>query len=169
MEFYMGEILMIEIKLRPIGVLKSPFTDTRGVPIQSIYGEGIEGVVEIFPEYIEGLKDLAGFSHIILIYYFHLSKKCSLKVKPYLDNKERGVFATRAPSRPNPIGISIVRLIKVEENKLKIKDVDICNMTPILDIKPYIPDFDIRKTTKIGWLENQINKAKIVKGDGRFS
>jgi len=169
MEFYMGEILMIEIKLRPIGVLKTPFTDTRGVPIQSIYGEGIEGVVEIFPEYIEGLKDLAGFSHIILIYYFHLSKKCSLKVKPYLDNKERGVFATRAPSRPNPIGISIVRLIKVEENKLKIKDVDICNMTPILDIKPYIPDFDIRKTTKIGWLENQINKAKIVKGDGRFS
>ncbi|MHA1332686.1 MAG: tRNA (N6-threonylcarbamoyladenosine(37)-N6)-methyltransferase TrmO [Candidatus Odinarchaeia archaeon] len=160
---------MIEIKLRPIGVLKTPFTDTRGVPIQSIYGEGIEGVVEIFPEYIEGLKDLAGFSHIILIYYFHLSKKCSLKVKPYLDNKERGVFATRAPSRPNPIGISIVRLIKVEENKLKIKDVDICNMTPILDIKPYIPDFDIRKTTKIGWLENQINKAKIVKGDGRFS
>ena len=120
-------------------------------------------------EYVEGLKDLEGFLHIILICHFHQSKPYSLLVKPYLDENLRGVFATRASSRPNPIGLSIVRLTKVEDNILHIQDVDIIDNTPVLDIKPYVPRFDQRETTKIGWLKNKINKMTSTSDDGRFT
>jgi len=115
---------MGEIKYKPIGIIHSPFKEPKGTPIQPAAAKGVNGLVEVFPEYSEGLKDLEGFSHIILIYHFHLSKKSSLKVKPYMDDQIRGVFSTRAPCRPNPIGISVVRLIAIKGNKLYIQDID---------------------------------------------
>ncbi len=159
---------MNEIKYKPIGIIHSPFKEPKGTPIQPAGAKDINGKVELFPEYTEGLKDLRGFSHIILIYHFHLSKKAPLKVKPYMDNKAHGVFAMRGPARPNPIGISVVRLIKIEKNILYIRDVDIVDGTPLLDIKPYIPEFDIRKVEKIGWLKKNVNRLSITKDDGRF-
>jgi len=160
---------MNEIKYNPVGVIHSPFKEPKGIPRQPTAGKGIQATVEVFPEYTEGLKDIEGFSHIILIYHFHLSRKASLKVKPYMDNKARGVFAVRAPSRPNPIGISIVRLVRVEENILHIQDVDIVDGTPLLDIKPYVPEFDIREVEKIGWLEKNVRRLSVSKDDGRFT
>jgi len=158
-----------EITYKPIGIIHTPFKETIGVPIQASVAKNVIGTVEIFPEYVEGLKDLEGFSHIILIYHFHLVKERLLKVKPYMDKEMRGVFSTRTPSRPNPIGISVVRLIKIEGNMLHIRDVDIVDGTPLLDIKPYVPEFDTRKVKKIGWLERNIQKLPLSKDDGRFT
>lgn len=160
---------MSEIKYKPIGIIHSQFKEPKGVPIQPVAAKNIKGTVEIFPEYLKGIKDVEGFSHIILIFHFHLSKGFSLKVMPYMDDKLRGVFATRAPHRPNPIGFSIVRLIKIEKNILHIQDVDIVDGTPLLDIKPYVPKFDHRSSAKIGWLKNNIDKLPKTKDDGRFS
>jgi len=159
---------MDEIKYKPIGIIHSPFKEPKGTPIQPAAAKGIEGKVEVFPEYAEGLKDVEGFSHIILVCHFHLSKKPSLKVKPFMDDQMRGVFATRAPSRPNPIGISIVRLIKIEENILHVQDVDIIDGTPLLDIKPYVCEFDPKEVNKIGWLEKNVHKLPTSNDDGRF-
>jgi tRNA (adenine37-N6)-methyltransferase len=156
------------IRYKPIGIIHSPFKGPRDAPIQSAFAKGIEGSVDVFPEYGEGLVDLEGFSHIILLYHFHLSKGFSLQVKPYLDEQLRGVFATRAPARPNPIGMSIVRLVKVEGRKLSIQDVDILDGTPLLDIKPYVPDFDCRKIDKMGWLSGKIDEFPEARDDGRF-
>ena len=116
---------MNDIRYKPIGVIRSPFKEPKGTPIQPAGAKGIDGTVEIFPEYAEGLKDIEGFSHIILLYHFHLSKGSALIVKPYMDSEAHGVFATRGPSRPNPIGLSVVRLVRVEGNTLHIQDVDI--------------------------------------------
>ena len=127
---------------KPIGVIKTPFTEKDSMPIQTKGGLGIEGRVEVFNEYSEGLKDLEGFSHIILFYCFHKSQGFHLLVKPFLEEIEHGVFATRAPRRPNQIGISIVKLIDIKENILTIENVDILNETPLLDIKPYVPEID---------------------------
>jgi tRNA-Thr(GGU) m(6)t(6)A37 methyltransferase TsaA len=123
----------------------------------------------VFPEYVEGLKDLDGFSHIILLYHFHLSKPSPLRVKPYMDDEAHGVFAMRGPSRPNPIGLSIVRLEAVEGNVLQIRDVDIVDETPVLDIKPYVPQFDARDVERIGWLGEQVHKLPTTQDDGRFT
>jgi tRNA-Thr(GGU) m(6)t(6)A37 methyltransferase TsaA len=159
---------MKEIQFTPIGMIHSPFKEPKGTPIQSIAAKGIEGTVEIFQEFAGGLKDIDGFSHIMLICHFHLSKEPSLKVKPFLDDQKRGIFSTRAPNRPNPIGISIVQLINVEGNILRVKDLDIVDGTPLMDIKPYIPEFDIRETARIGWLEKNLGKLSTLKDDGRF-
>ncbi len=159
---------MSEIEYRPIGIVHSPFKEPKGTPIQPKAAEGIEGTVEVFSEYVEGMKDLGGFSHIILIYHFHLCKRSLLQVKPFMDDQMHGVFATRAPSRPNPIGISVVRLEKVDGNILYIKDVDIVDGTPLLDIKPYVPEFDVRVVEKIGWLEKNVKKLPTSRDDGRF-
>jgi tRNA-Thr(GGU) m(6)t(6)A37 methyltransferase TsaA len=158
-----------EITYKPIGIIHSEFKEPKGVPIQPTAAESIEGTIEIFSEYVKGLQDLENFSHIILIYQFHLSDGFSLKVTPYMDKELRGVFATRAPHRPNQIGLSIVHLIKIEGNTLHIRDVDIVDKTPLLDIKPYVPEFDHRKVSKIGWLKSNIHKLPQTKGDGRFS
>lgn len=160
---------MNEIRYKPIGIIHSPYKEPRGTPIQPTAAKDVEGTVEIFHEYAEGLKDIEGFSHIILVYHFHLSKEFSLKIKPYMDNSLREVFATRSPSRPNPIGISVVRLIRVKGNILHIRDVDIVDGTPLLDIKPYVPEFDVRKVEKIGWLEKKVKKLHKIKDDGRFT
>jgi tRNA-Thr(GGU) m(6)t(6)A37 methyltransferase TsaA len=160
---------MSEIKYKPIGVIHSPFKEPRGTPIQPAAAKGITGIVEIFPEYAEGLKDIEGFSHVILLYHFHLSRGPALIVKPYMDNEAHGVFAMRGPSRPNPIGISVVCLVKVEGNMLHIRDVDIVDGTPLLDIKPYVPEFDIREVERIGWLEKSVHKLSESKDNGRFT
>jgi len=160
---------MNEIKYKPIGVIHSPFKEPRGTPIQPAGAKGINGMVEIFPEYAEGLKDIEDFSHIILLYHFHLSQGSTLLAKPYMDNETHGIFAMRGPSRPNPIGISVVHLVKIEGNMLHIQDVDIVDGTPLLDIKPYVPEFDIRKVKGIGWLEKNVHKLSTSKDDGRFA
>jgi tRNA (adenine37-N6)-methyltransferase len=160
---------MDKIKYIQIGIIRSPFQKPEGTPIQPRAAKGIGGTVEVFKEYAEGLKDLDGFSHIILVYHFHLSKESSLKVKPFLDFRTHGVFSTRAPGRPNPIGISVVRLIKIEGNILHVNDLDIVDGTPLLDIKPYVPEFDIREAYKKGWLEKTIVKLPTSKDDGRFT
>jgi len=151
-----------EIRYKPIGIIHSPFKETNGMPIQPIGAKGILGSVEIFPEFCEGLKDIEGFSHIILVYHFHRSKGYSLLVKPFVDDKKRGVFATRAPRRPNPIGISVVRLVKVERCNLQVEGIDVLDGTPLLDIKPYVPEFDFEDRVKVrtGWLEGKIHLVK---------
>ena len=160
---------MDEIVYTPIGIVHSPFKEPKGVPIQPSGGRDIEGRAEVFPEYADGLKDLEEFSHIILILHFHLSKGYSLHVIPYMDDKPRGVFATRAPRRPNPIGISVVRLLGIEGRALRIKGMDIIDNTPLLDIKPYVPEFDIRsEDIRTGWLEKRVHKLEETRDDGRF-
>lgn len=159
---------MKKIVYKPIGIIHSPFKNIEGVPIQSIGAKGISGTVELFKEYCKGLKDLEGFSYIILIYHFHLSKDFSLIVKPFMDHKLHGVFSTRAPKRPNSIGFSIVKLLKIKKCILYIEDVDIVDGTPLLDIKPYIPKIDTRNEARIGWLETNVKKVFNKKSDNRF-
>lgn len=161
---------MTTIKFKSIGIIHSPFKDLEGMPIQPMGARGIKGDVQIKNEYKEGLKDLEGFSHIILIYHLHLSKGHLLKVKPFLDTEKRGIFATRAPKRPNPIGMSVVRLEKIKDDKVYISDIDVLDGTPLLDIKPYIPHFDRNKDDKItiGWFEDKYQDAVNKKSDKRF-
>jgi tRNA-Thr(GGU) m(6)t(6)A37 methyltransferase TsaA len=160
---------MKKIQYHPIGIIHSPFKEPKGMPIQPIGAKGVAGTIELRAEYKEGLKDLEGFSHIILLYHFHRSKSYSLKVKPFMDDTPRGIFSIRAPRRPNPIGISIVRLNKIEGTTLYITDVDILNGTPLLDIKPYVPDFDmVPEKVRIGWLKDRSLKAHGKKSNGRF-
>ena len=158
----------VKICFHPIGVIHSPFKKPKGVPIQPIFAKDVDGKVEVFPEYKDGLKDLEGFSHIILIYYFHKAKEAKLIVKPFLDPEPRGVFATRAPSRPNPIGISVVRLLRIESNILYVSELDIIDNTPLLDIKPYVPKFDVKKRARAGWLEKRTERPIRSTDDGRF-
>ena len=139
------------VTLRPIGVVHSPHKKAEETPIQPVYARGVKGHAEIFPEYADGLCDLEGFSHVYLIYHFHRAKSVRLVVKPFLEDTPHGVFATRAPSRPNPIGISIVRLVKREGNILHLEDVDMLDNTPLLDIKPYISRFDCHTNARCGW------------------
>ncbi|MGA3360333.1 MAG: tRNA (N6-threonylcarbamoyladenosine(37)-N6)-methyltransferase TrmO [Halobacteriota archaeon] len=139
------------IAYKPIGIIHSEHTIAEETPIQPAYAKGCRGRAEIFPEYEEGLRDLDGFSHVYLIYHFHLSESVKLIVKPFLQDVERGVFATRARSRPNAIGLSIVELVSREKNVLYLDGVDILDGTPLLDIKPYIVRFDCVQTLRNGW------------------
>jgi len=159
---------MEAVQYKPIGTIHSPFKDPKGMPIQPVGARGISGTVEIQPEYEDGLKDLDGFSHIILIYHFHLSDGYSLQVKPFLDDTPRGIFAIRAPRRPNPIGISVVRLERIEGTTLHISNVDIVDGTPLLDVKPCVPDFDCLEDVQIGWLAGRSTGAVNKKADERF-
>ena len=159
---------MEEISYRPIGIIRSPYKETEGTPIQTTGAKGVGGTVEILPELVEGLKDLDGFSRIILIYHFHLSKGYSLTVKPFLDDTPRGVFSTRAPKRPNSVGLSIVKLLKIKGATLYIEDVDIVDSTPLLDIKPYVPEFDVKEAIRIGWLRGRAERATETEADERF-
>lgn len=159
---------MEEITYRPIGIIRSPFKEPKGTPIQPGAAEGTEGKVELFSDFVEGLEDLEEFSHVILIYHFHMSRKFELRSRPYMDDKEHGVFAMRGPSRPNPIGISVVRLLEVKGSRLFVLDLDIVDGTPLLDIKPYVPQFDVRKVERIGWLEKKVSRLPSQRDDGRF-
>jgi len=162
-------LIMNEIQYLPIGIIHSPYNSTENMPIQPSSARGVSGMVEIFPEYEAGLKDIEGFSHIILVYHFHLSKEYKLVVKPFLEEKEHGVFATRAPKRPNGIGISVVQLIKVDKNILHVENIDIADGTPLLDIKPFVPDFEPGHDIKTGWLEKSRHKISTAKSDSRFN
>ncbi len=141
------------IVYHPIGVIHTPHVDPSKTPIQPRYAEGIQGTVEVFPEFEDGLKDIEGFSHVVLLYHLHRAKETRLTVVPYLDDTPRGVFATRAPSRPNPIGMSVVRLLRRDGRILRIENVDILDGTPLLDIKPHIARFGVRNSVRSGWQE----------------
>jgi tRNA-Thr(GGU) m(6)t(6)A37 methyltransferase TsaA len=156
------------MKVKPIGIIHSPFQQAAGTPIQPRAAQDAEGTVEVFEEFVPGLKDLEGFERIWLLYWFDRAtfEKCDLVVKPYLDDTPRGVFATRAPARPNPIGLSAVRLLEVRGNLVSVRDIDILNGTPLLDIKPYFPQFDCFEVARSGWLEGStLGRAK---ADNRF-
>jgi len=163
----------MKIEYTPIGIIHSPHTTPDGMPIQPTGAKGVEGKVEVFEDFAPGLKDLDGFSHIILLYYFHRSEGYELETIPFLDTKPHGVFATRAPKRPNPIGLSIVKLVRIDGRILYIENIDVLDNTPLIDIKPYVPDFDAppnaQTDVKTGWLEN-LDKTEIdKKSDDRFS
>jgi tRNA (adenine37-N6)-methyltransferase len=159
---------MMKISYTPVGIIHTPFKDLESMPIQPTCETSAAGVVEIYPPFVEGLKDLQGFSHIILLYHLHAVKRVSLQVTPFLDDRPHGIFATRAPTRPNPIGLSVVKLIAIQDNRLSVEDVDILDGTPLLDIKPYIPEFDHHPDARIGWLEGKKDKIKIKVSDDRF-
>ena len=154
---------------KPIGTIHSPYKEKYGVPIQGIFDPESKGRVDIFKEFEPGLRDVEGFSHLILLYLFDRSKGYNLICKPYMEDKNHGVFATRAPKRPNPIGLSVVRLEKREGPILYVAEVDILDETPLLDIKPFIPDIDHRENARVGWLEGRLKKStRRTVSDDRF-
>jgi len=159
---------MNTITLKPIGLIHTPFKRATGTPIQPSRSAGARGRAEVFPEFAAGLVDLDGFSHVILVYYFHLCRGYDLRVVPYLDTRHRGLFATRAPRRPNPIGLSVVRLEKIENATLYVADVDIIDGAPLLDIKPYFPEFDYLPDCKTGWLRDSARDTGTDTADERF-
>ena len=155
-----ARIIPEKICFSPIGIIHSPFESLKGIPIQSKMSE-VEGWLEIFPQYEKGLLDLDGFSHIYCLYYFDMVKlPVPLQSKPFLSHEKKGVFATRTPFRPNPIGLSIFSILKVANNMIHVKNLDVLNHTPILDIKPYVPEFDDYDVKKIGWLQGNIEIKK---------
>ena len=154
------------MELVPIGVIHSPFTEARGTPIQAAFADGAEGTVEVSEAFAEGLKDLDGFERIWLVYWFDRAGEARLRVRPFLDDRERGLFATRAPCRPNPIGMSAVRLLRVEGRTLYVADIDVLDGTPLVDIKPYAPRFDCYDVSRCGWLD-RAGRSRTV-ADDRF-
>lgn len=156
------------ITYHPIGTIRTPYKKKEGMPIQPSSEEESKGTVEVDPKYQDGLRDLEGFSHIYLIYHFHRSKGYSLLVTPFLDDKPHGLFCTRAPSRPNGIGISVVKLNRVDENILQVENIDILDGTPLLDIKPYIPDFDAPEAERMGWIDKHHGRIHRPRSDNRF-
>lgn len=142
---------MASIVYTPIGVIRSEHREPEKTPIQPVYARGCNGRAEILPQYVEGLKDLDGFSHLLLLYHFHRAGEPLLTVVPFTDDQPRGLFSTRSPRRPNPIGLSLVRLLRIEGATLHLSDVDILDGTPLLDIKPYIPRFERVDDAAGGW------------------
>jgi tRNA-Thr(GGU) m(6)t(6)A37 methyltransferase TsaA len=139
------------------------------MPLQTVAAQGVRGSVELEPAYAEGLKDLVDFSHLILLTHLHQMSGYSLEVTPYLDDQPHGIFATRSPRRPNPIGLSVVRLIAIHDATLVIEDVDLLDGTPVLDLKPYMPAFDARDTERIGWFMGRIERVHTTRSDQRFT
>jgi len=158
----------MKIEFAPIGIIHSPFTEIEDMPIQPAGASGIKGTIEVFDRYQAGLRDLDGFSHIILLYHFHRSQGFNLIVVPFLDTQPRGLFATRAPKRPNGIGLSIVQLDRIEDRALQVQNVDILDGTPLLDIKPYVPEFDAQTAVRTGWYEESRRTVSRRKSDHRF-
>jgi len=156
----------MKLELTPIGLIHSPHRQAEGTPIQPRWAAGIEGTVKVLPEFAAGLRDLDGFERIWLIFWFDRAREARLEVVPYRDTQTRGVFATRAPSRPNPIGLSCVRLLNIEGPVLRVADLDVLDETPLLDIKPYVPDCDVFAVERTGWYANA-HDSRIA--DGRFA
>ncbi|MHA2064784.1 MAG: tRNA (N6-threonylcarbamoyladenosine(37)-N6)-methyltransferase TrmO [Candidatus Thorarchaeota archaeon] len=156
----MGETM--EIIYRPIGIIRTDFKTAKSAPRgPGIFQPQATGRVEVYPEYTKGLKDIEGFSHLIIVYHFHLSKGYDLVCKPFIGDVKRGVFATRAPKRPNPIGISVVRLLERKENTLVISEVDMVDKTPLLDLKPYVPQVDTKSNVSVGWIEEAFKRGEV--------
>ena len=158
----------MEVIYRPIGIIHSPFNSLEDMPIQPTSDVSGSGIVEIFPEFVDGLKDLEGFSYLYLLYHFHKVRQSNLSVTPFLDREPRGIFATRAPSRPNPVGLSLVELVRLENNLIYVEQLDVLNETPLLDIKPYVPEFEHTHNVRVGWLEQVKSQVRTQKSDARF-
>jgi tRNA (adenine37-N6)-methyltransferase len=156
------------IAYRPIGVIRTSFVDPEGMPIQSVAAVGVAGRIELDPDLADGLLDLDGFSHLTLLYHLHLVGAAKLRVKPFLDDQAHGIFATRSPARPNPIGLSTVRLVSVSGSTIEIADVDMVDGTPLLDIKPYVPAFDDRDGVRVGWFTDRLEGLDEARADDRF-
>jgi len=155
----------MEFTIRPIGIIRTPFTDKETTPIQPSRSEMI-GRVEVYPDFVDGLQDIDGFSHIILLYVFHHSSGYALSVRPFLDDQQRGLFATRHPCRPNPIGLSIVRLLGRHENELIVEGIDVLDGTPLIDIKPYVSEFDTRTEVRTGWYATRAHQEPVLTEKG---
>jgi len=160
---------MAQITFHSIGTIHTPFISTDNMPIQGTGGKGIRAIIEIYPEFTAGLKDLDGFSHIILLYHLHLVEKSALIVKPFMDDEQRGIFATRSPVRPNPIGMTTVRLVEIKNNLLIVEDIDMMDQSPLLDIKPCLPMIDDIQGLKLGWLTGKVDQFSQKKSDARFT
>lgn len=156
------------IQYKPIGVIRTPFKVLAGMPIQPVGARRTRGIVELAADYEAALEDVEGFSHIILLYHFHRSRGYSLRVTPFLDSRQRGLFATRAPKRPNPIGLSIVHLVQITGLALTVEGIDVLDGTPLLDIKPYVPAFDRPRLARVGWLTGAQARARSHRADSRF-
>jgi tRNA-Thr(GGU) m(6)t(6)A37 methyltransferase TsaA len=156
------------VTFTPIGVVRTPFVTHEGMPIQTVAARGVRGRIELDPAYAAGLADLDGFTHLHLITHLHRTGAASLRVTPYLDTTERGVFATRSPKRPNPFGLSLVRLVAVDGAVLHVEELDLLDGTPLLDIKPYVPPFDDRADARYGWFEQRAHNVHSVRADARF-
>ncbi len=160
---------MEHINLQAIGIIRTPYIQVEGMPVQPCGAEKITGTIEIHREFEEGLIDLEGFSHLWLIYHLHGSRQARLRVKPFLDTVEHGIFATRSPARPNPIGLSLVRLVERKGRVLTVENIDVLDETPLLDIKPYVPAFDSAAEVRIGWFEGKVGEAAVTRADRRFA
>lgn len=159
----------LPVSFVPIGTIHSPFATCEGMPIQPAGARGVRGQVEVDEQFAAGLKDLDGFSHVILLYHFHQAKACSLLVTPFLDAEPRGVFSTRAPRRPNPIGLSVVEIERIDGCTIHVKGIDVLDGTPLLDLKPYVPAFDHAPGARTGWLESRAGAAGETRADARFT
>lgn len=160
------------VAYRPIGTLRSPHAQVSGMPIQPVGARGVRGHIDVAPEFVEGLRDLEGFSHVIVLYHLHRISGYQLRVRPFLDTRDHGIFATRSPKRPNAIGLSVLELTGVdidgEHGVVRLANVDILDGTPVLDIKPYVPEFDVWRAERIGWFAGKVENAETFKADERF-
>ena len=152
---------MNKIVLHPIGIIHSPYKEKKDIPIQGKFKSEVEAYIELKDKYIKGLKDLDKFSHAIILYYFHKSQREDIEGRPFLEQKKHGIFAIRSPHRPNHIGVSIVKIKSIKENKLYFTTVDVFDGTPVLDIKPYIKYFDEQKDVVCGWLDKHFKDGNI--------
>jgi tRNA-Thr(GGU) m(6)t(6)A37 methyltransferase TsaA len=154
---------------RPIGVVRSPFTELEGMPLQSVAAADVRGTIEIDSAFAGGLRDLDGFSHLHVVVHLHRSRPRGLVVTPFLDDSPRGVFATRSPRHPNPIGLSVVRLEHIERTTLHVAGLDLLDGTPVLDLKPYVPTFDCVAAERIGWFAGKVDRVHDLRADDRFA
>jgi tRNA-Thr(GGU) m(6)t(6)A37 methyltransferase TsaA len=153
----------------PIGVVHSPFTTLEGMPLQAVAAMGVRGRIEVDAAYEPGLRDLDGFSHVHLITHLHRASLDALEVVPFLDDVPRGVFATRSPQHPNPIGLSVVRVLGIEGATIRVEGLDVVDGTPVLDLKPFVPEFDNRDPERIGWFADKTELVYRVRADARFT
>jgi len=163
---------MTTITYRPIGFLRTPFTTPENMPIQPAAAQGTPGTIELRGDLVAGLQDLDGFSHLVLLYHLHEAGRARLTVTPFLEETPHGVFATRAPARPNPIGLSVVQLVRIERNVLHVRNVDVLDGTPLLDVKPFVPEFDCPaagEPLSFGWVEPHRTRITQTRSDDRFA
>jgi len=153
----------------PIGHIRTPHKAIAGMPIQPTGALGVPGEIVLLPGFVRGLQDLDGFSHVIVLYHLHEICGYSLQVTPFLDKEPHGIFATRSPGRPNPIGLSILRVTGVSNGCVRVENVDVLDNTPVLDIKPYVPDFDQWDADRIGWFAGKSQRAAQQRSDARFA
>ncbi|CAN5248234.1 tRNA (N6-threonylcarbamoyladenosine(37)-N6)-methyltransferase TrmO [soil metagenome] len=157
-----------DIVCRPIGIVRSRFTEAVDMPVQTAGAPDEPGRVELQPEFVPGLRDIEGFDYLILLTHLHRCAQERLEVTPFLDTQSHGVFATRAPARPNRIGLSIVRLLRVDGATLHFEGNDMVDGTPVIDIKPYVPRFDVRTTERIGWFAGRLDTLADARSDRRM-